>query len=88
MSAKTYTFTIKEKEYTIPSFQSIPIGVIRKTRSIEDEMDKAMTILELFLEDSAETLAAIDTLSIEDFAEWQAGWLGDATLGEASGSES
>ena len=88
MSAKTYTFVIKDKEYTIPTFKSISIGVIRKTRNITDEMDIALTILELSLEDSAETLAALDTLTIDEFAEWTKGWLGDATLGEASGSES
>jgi len=88
MSAKTYTFTIKGKEYTIPVFKEIPMGVIRKTRKIEDEADKALTILELALEDSEGVLDALDTLSVDEFAEWQKGWLGDATLGEASGSES
>jgi hypothetical protein len=88
MSAKTYTFTIKDKEYSIPTFKNISIGILRKTHGIEDEMAKSFTILELTLEDSPETLAAIDTLSVDEFAEWIKGWLGDATLGESSGSES
>ena len=88
MSAKTNTFTIEGKEYSIPTFKNISIGVLRKTNKIEDEMTKSFTILELTLEDAPETLAAIDTLSVDEFADWIKGWLGDATLGEASGSES
>jgi hypothetical protein len=86
MSAKTYTFKIKDVEYSIPLLNKIPVGVIAKTRNITDEMDKAFTILEIVLEKDNKALEAIYTLDVEEFAEWQKGWIGDVSLGESSGS--
>ena len=86
MSAKTYTFTIDGEEYTIPIFSQMPIGIVRKTRNITDDMDKAFTILESVLDKDNKALEAIDTLTIDEFAEWQKGWLGDVSAGESSGS--
>lgn len=88
MSANKYTFTIEGTEYTIPAFKSIPVGVIARTRNITDEADKVFTMLETLLKNDSDTLDALYTLSGDEFGERMQGWLGEATLGEASGSES
>ena len=87
MSAKTYDFTIEGKTYSIPLFKDMPIKVLRKTRHITNEMDMAFTILELAIKDES-VLDALDGLTVEEFSEWQQGWLGQASVGESSGSES
>jgi len=87
MSAKTYDFTIQGKAYSIPLFKDMPIKVLRKTRHITNEMDMAFTVIELAIKDES-ILEALDTLTVEEFSTWQQGWLGEASMGESSGSES
>jgi hypothetical protein len=87
MSNKTFTFEYEGKKYTIPSIAALPNGVIRKTRKIEDELDKTYTIIELTLGEGSEALDALDKMSIEEFTNFASDWTQGATLGESSGSE-
>ena len=90
MSA-TFTFEQGKKKYTIPAFNDMPAGAIRKARKASDDMDKAFTIIEAALgEDSAE-LAALDRMSIKEFGEFVTDWTGQTgsdavSLGESSDS--
>lgn len=85
---KLFTFkainpeTGEEQEYSIPSVKSIPAGVIRTTRKIEDEEDRTWTILETIIGDQENILAAIDALTVEEFSDFVKGWTGGASLGE------
>lgn len=77
-----FTFTYKNKEYTMTAVADLPNGIIRKTRNIEDEFDKAYTIVELLLENDPETLKALDDMSVAEFTEIITQWTQGATLGE------
>jgi len=82
----SYTFTVADTEYTVPLFRDLPLGAIRKARRIEDEMDKAFTILEEAVGVDSDALKAIDSLTVSEFGEWMKGWTQGASLGEASSS--
>jgi hypothetical protein len=84
---KTFTFEYDGKEYTIPSIAALTSGVLRKTRKIEDELDKTYTILEELLGEDSEALAALDKMDIPEFSEWATKWTQGVSLGESSGSE-
>jgi len=89
MSTKeTYTFTYEGKEYTIPSIKSVPNGVIRQTRRIEDELDKTYTIIELLLGEDSKELAVLDKMTLEEFIDFSNAWTQGASVGESNGSES
>ena len=87
-NTQPFTFTWDGKEYTIPGVKSLPTGIIRKTRKIEDETDQAFTVLELLLGEDSEALAALDAMPASDFSNVMIEWQKGATLGESSGSES
>jgi hypothetical protein len=84
MTAKdnTYKFSHKGKEYEVPALKAIPTGVMRKTRKIEDDADKSFTILEMLLGEDSPEIAAIDTMTTEEFTAWLTGWTSGAPLGE------
>jgi hypothetical protein len=84
----SYKFTIKEQEFEIPEFGQIPAGALRKGRKGTDDMDRAFTILEEAIGIDSPALAALDSLSINDFGTWLEGWTKGAPLGESSGSSS
>lgn len=84
----TFTFEHKGKEYTIPSVKNIPNGVIRKTRHIEDEVDKSYTIIELIVGEDSEVMEAFDDMTVSEFTNVISEWTKGASLGESSGSES
>lgn len=88
MSKKSFSFERNGKTFNIPSPTEIPFGVIRKTRHIEDEMDKTITILEELLGVDSEEMKAIDSMTITELTEFVNEWTSGATLGESSGSES
>lgn len=89
MSTKqTFTFTYEGKEYTIPSIKSVPNGVIRQTRKIEDELDKTYTIIELLLGEDSEELAVLDKMTLSEFIDFSNAWTQGASVGESTGSES
>jgi hypothetical protein len=85
---KTFDFEHNGKKFQIPTFDSLPMGAIRKGRKAKDEGDAVFTILEsLLAEDSAE-LAAIDSMSADQFTKFIEAWTQGAGVGEASSSES
>ena len=82
-----YKFEIKGKKYEIPSFADMPLGALRKARKADNELDATFELLEGVLGPDSEELAALDTLTIDEFKTWFEGWAGGATVGESSGSE-
>lgn len=85
--SKTYTFTHDGKTYSIPSFASLPMGVLRKSRKAKDESDQAFMIIETVMGEDSPELAAVDSMDATAFGEWLQGWTQGATVGESSGSE-
>ena len=81
-----YTFTFKGKEYSITSVNAIPNGVIRKTRKIQDEVDKSYTIIELIVGDDEELLEVFDAMTVSEFTAFIEAWSGTDKVGESSGS--
>lgn len=82
----SYTFESGGKSYTVPSFDEIPTGALRKARKADDEMDKAFTILEETLGAKSPVLGVIDKMTVKEFATWLEGWTEGARLGESSDS--
>ena len=78
-----FTFEYEGKTYTIPSIKALPNGVIRKTRKIDDELDKTYTIIEELLGEGSEELAVLDKMTLEEFSEFATKWTQGATLGES-----
>lgn len=87
-ASKTFTFEHKGKKFTIPAFSALPMGAIRKARKAKDEADQAFTIIETVMGEDSDELAAIDSMSPEEFQVWLTGWTEGAGVGEASSSES
>ena len=79
----TFTFKYNDKEYTLPAINKLPNGVLRKTRHIEDEVDKAYSIVEILLEKQPETLEAFDDMTVEEFIAIITEWTQGASLGES-----
>lgn len=88
MSDLKYHFEIGGNKYSVPFLKDSPIGVLRKARKAGNDMDAAFTILELILGEDSPEIAAVDTMTPEQFGEWMKGWTQGASLGESSGSES
>ena len=85
---KTYTFEHKGKKHTIPAFNALPMGAIRKARKAKDEADQAFTILEAVMPEDSPELAAVDSMAAEEFNAWLEGWTQGASVGESVSSES
>jgi len=75
-----YTYTHNGNEVTLPDFQAIPVGLVRKIRN-ESENDQAWLILEYLLDE--EQLAVVDTMTVPEFAQFMNGWTQGANLGES-----
>ena len=86
MAAKVYKFTHKNKTYSVPTFDQLPMGVIRKSRKGVDEMDKAFIVIEEIMGEGSPELAALDSMNPTEFEEFLSGWTQGAALGESSGS--
>jgi pyruvate dehydrogenase complex dehydrogenase (E1) component len=82
----TYDFEYNGQTYSVPSFDQIPTGALRKARKADDEMDKAFTILEEALGVDSPVLAVVDSMTVSDFATWLEGWTAGVRLGESSDS--
>ena len=83
MTAETFEFTHKGKKHTIPAFSKLPMGVLRKARKGENDMDKTFLILETILPEDSKELAAIDAMQPEEFNEFMLGWTQGGGVGEA-----
>ncbi|HLP97654.1 MAG TPA: hypothetical protein VK149_04335 [Sideroxyarcus sp.] len=86
--AKKYTFTHNGDKFEIPSFSALPVGVIRKARRAKDEADQAFTILETVMGEDSPELAAVDSMTTEEFQAFIKGWTEGASVGESVSSES
>lgn len=86
-ASKTYTFEFKGESYTIPAFNDLPMGAIRKARKAKDESDQAFTIIESVMGEGTPALEALDQMNPEEFNTWLSGWTQGAPVGESVGSE-
>lgn len=86
MSAKDlkFTFTAPDgKSYSIPTFKDLPTGVLRKARKAANEMDQAFGIIESVMGEDSKELAAVDSMTIDQFGEFVKAWTQGAPLGES-----
>lgn len=86
--AATFAFTHAGTEYNIPAFNALPVGVVRKARKGKDDADIAFLILENIMGEDSPELAAIDSMSQEEFQTFLEGWTQGAPVGESASSES
>lgn len=83
MTADVYSFEHKGKKYSIPAFTKLPMGAIRKARKASDDTDQAFIIIETVMGEDSKELAAVDSMSPEEFQVWLEGWTQGAPLGES-----
>jgi len=84
MTAKEkFQFTHNGKKHEIPSFKALPMGVIRKSRKALDDADRVFIIIEEMVGEDSKEMAAIDSMSQDEFAEFITEWTQGAGLGEA-----
>jgi len=88
MAFEKYHFERNGEVYAIPNLRDIPIGVIRKARKLDNEMDVTFSILETVLGDGSPELDALDGMTADDFQKFMEGWQQGAPLGESSSSSS
>lgn len=86
-ASQTYTFEYKGKSFTIPAFNALPMGAVRKARKAENESDQAFTIIETVMGEGSPALEALDSMVPEEFNTWLEGWTQGASVGESAGSE-
>jgi hypothetical protein len=86
--ANDYKFKHNGKEYSVPAFTELPMGVIRKARKGKDEADVAFLILENVMGEDSPELAAVDNMKAPEFQAWLEGWTQGASVGESASSES
>ena len=83
----TFDFEVDGVTYSIPAFNKLPIGAVRKARKAKDDADMAFTLIEIAVGEGKE-LDALDSMDSEQFSEFLQGWTQGAGVGEASSSES
>jgi hypothetical protein len=82
----SYKFELNGKEYELPDFNNLPMGVIRKSRKFTNELDSAFSIIESVADGNADLLDALDKLPVSEFNKVLEGWTTGAAVGESSGS--
>ena len=80
---RTHTFTHNGESYTIPAISALPVGVTRKARKAKDEADQVFIMLEESMGEDSAALAAVDTMTPEEFQTFLEGWTQGAGVGEA-----
>mgnify|MGYP007089737738 CR=1 FL=1 len=88
MAAKTFKFEHAGKTYSIPAFTELPMGALRKARKAKDDADQAFTIIETVMGEDSDELAALDSMTANEFQKFLEGWTQGAPMGESSSSES
>lgn len=83
MTAKVYKFDYKGKTLTFPSFTDLPMGVLRKARKAESDLDKSFIIIEELIGEDSPEMAALDKMTGPEFKEFVEGWTQGAPLGES-----
>lgn len=76
------SYTIKHggKTITLPNFKGLPVGVIRKGRTLGQD-EQMWFILETVLDEKQ--LAILDTMTLDEFGAAMNGWTQGAPLGES-----
>lgn len=82
-ASKTFTFAHNGKDFTIPAFTALPVGVIRRARKGKDDADTAFIILETVMGEDSPELAAVDSMDQEEFGKFLEAWTQGAGVGEA-----
>lgn len=82
MATEKFHYTFNGKKFTLPKFDQLPFGVIRKLRK-QDEEDQFFQLFELAADDKA--LAIIDQMGMTDINDLVTAWQKDAniTVGES-----
>jgi len=75
----SYVIEHKSKKVELPTFNDMPVGVLRKARH-ETEQDQTWFILEHVLD--SKDLAVLDSLPLSEFAKHMKAWTGGVALGE------
>lgn len=83
MTLERFHFKAGDKDFTLP--KQIPAGALRKARNL-DPLDQIFTILEEVAD--TETLAAIDSLSVQELTVVARDWMQGLSAGESSSSPS
>jgi hypothetical protein len=86
MAANVYKFDFKGKSYSVPKFDELPMGALRKARKAETDIDKAFIIIEEILGDDSAEIKVLDQMNKDEFAKFVEGWAQGAPLGESSDS--
>lgn len=79
-SRMSYTIEHKGKKIELPDFKKLPVGVIRKARSMEAN-EQMWFMIESVLD--AKGLAVLDTMTMDEFSDAVTGWTQGAPLGES-----
>lgn len=82
----SYKFELNGKEYELPDFSNLPIGVIRKSRKFPNDLDAAFSIIENVVGVESELLEVLDVLPVSEFNKFLEGWTTGVSLGESSAS--
>ncbi|MBC6767331.1 hypothetical protein ACOJA0_03325 [Corynebacterium amycolatum] len=82
MALEKFHHEFDGKKFTLPKFDQLPFGVIRKLRKLPDE-EQFFQMFELAADDKA--LAVIDTMGMKDIEKLVEDWQKDAgvTQGES-----
>lgn len=67
----SYVIEHKGKSIELPDFKSIPVGVVRRARSLDAD-ESMWAILEGVLD--AKQIAVLDSMGLDEFAAAIAGW--------------
>jgi hypothetical protein len=76
----SYKLTYKNKSVDLPDFGTVPAGVLRRARHL-DEQEQSWFILEEMLDEKQ--LAMVDSLPLAEFAKHMKAWTGGVALGES-----
>lgn len=82
----SYNFELNGKNFELPDFTNLPMGVIRKSRKHSNDLDSAFSIIENLTGEDSELLKALDELPVSEFNKFLEGWTSGASLGESSAS--
>lgn len=85
--AKKFTHKIGDTTVKLPSLTNLPLGVVRRSRNVDDAERLFITFETLFADDSPE-MKALDTLDQKGLQEFMLAWaeFSGVSLGEYSAS--
>jgi len=75
----SYVLKYKNKNIELPDFNSLPVGVLRKARHL-DEQEQTWFILESVINET--DMELLDQLPLTEFAKHMKAWTGGVALGE------